>query len=78
MVPQSVAFASMIKLACAGLFFSVYVKKAFKIKESVSFTSLAYIAPTDNATVRATMKMSNILLFKIFPPQHYIYEIILA
>ena len=37
MVPQSVAFASMIKLACAGLFFSIYVKKAFKIKESVSF-----------------------------------------
>ena len=36
-VPQSVAIASMIKLACAGLFFSLYVKKAFKIKESVSF-----------------------------------------
>ena len=36
-VPQSVAISSMIKLACAGLFFSLYVKKAFKIKESVSF-----------------------------------------
>ena len=36
-VPQSVAIASMIKLACAGLFFSIYVKKAFKIKESISF-----------------------------------------
>ena len=37
MVPQSVAIASTIKLACAGLFFSLYVKKAFKVKESVSF-----------------------------------------
>ena len=37
MVPQSVAITSMIKIACAGLFFSLYVKKAFKIKESVSF-----------------------------------------
>ena len=36
-VPHSVAITSMIKLACAGLFFSIYVKKAFKVKESVSF-----------------------------------------
>ena len=36
-VPQSVAIASFAKLACAGLFFSFYVKKAFNIKESVSF-----------------------------------------
>ena len=36
-VPQSVAIASLIKLACAGLFFSIYMKKAFKVKENVSF-----------------------------------------
>ena len=36
-MPHSVAITSMVKLACAGLFFSIYVKKAFKIKESVSF-----------------------------------------
>ena len=35
-VPQSVAFSSIIKLACAGLFFSIYMKKAFKVKESVA------------------------------------------
>ena len=36
--------------------------------ESVTFTSLAYIVPADNATARTTMKVSNIRLFKIFPP----------
>ena len=36
-VPTSVAIASFVKLACAGLFFSIYVKKSFKVKERVSF-----------------------------------------
>ena len=36
-VPQSVAITSFIKLACAGLFFSLYMKDAFKVKEKVSF-----------------------------------------
>ena len=36
MVPQSVAIASMIKLACAGLFFSIYMKHAFEVKDSVA------------------------------------------
>ena len=42
-VPQSVAITSIIKLACAGLFFSIYMKKAFKVKESISYIcGLAY------------------------------------
>jgi len=36
LVPQAVAFASIIKLACAGLFFSMYMKHAFKVKDSVA------------------------------------------
>ena len=36
-VPQSVAICSIIKLACAGLFFSLYMKDSFKVKENVSF-----------------------------------------
>ena len=36
-VPQAMAITSMIKLACAGLFFSIYMKKAFKVKEAVSY-----------------------------------------
>lgn len=36
MVPQSVAIASMIKIACAGLFFSLYMRQAFKVKENVA------------------------------------------
>ena len=36
-VPQSVAISSIIKLACAGLFFSIYMIKAFKIKEKVAY-----------------------------------------
>ena len=35
-VPQAVAISSMIKLACAGLFFSNYMSKAFNVKESVA------------------------------------------
>ena len=34
-VPQSVAIASMIKLACAGLFFNYYMRNCFGVKESV-------------------------------------------
>ena len=36
-VPQSVAIASIIKLACAGLFFSIYMNRAFKVKEKVAY-----------------------------------------
>ena len=36
-VPQMMAITSMVKLACAGLFFSIYMKKAFKTKENVSY-----------------------------------------
>ena len=35
-VPQSVAICSMIKLACAGLFFNYYMSSAFKVKENVA------------------------------------------
>ena len=35
-VPQMMAFSSIIKLACAGLFFSIYMNRAFKVKESVA------------------------------------------
>ena len=42
-VPQSVAISSMIKIATAGLFFSIYMKKAFKVKEWVSYVcGIAY------------------------------------
>ena len=36
-VPSAVALSSIIKLACAGLFFSIYMKKAFNVKENISF-----------------------------------------
>lgn len=35
LVPQAVAIASIIKLACAGLFFSFYMVRAFKVKAKV-------------------------------------------
>ena len=36
-VPHSLAITSIIKLACAGLFFSVYMRRAFKVKEKVAY-----------------------------------------
>ena len=36
LVPQAVAISSVIKLACAGLFFSFYMSKAFKVKDKVA------------------------------------------
>ena len=42
-VPQSMAITSIIKLACAGFFFAIYMRKAFKVKEAVSYmTGIAY------------------------------------
>ena len=35
-VPQSLAITSIIKLACAGLFFSIYMNRAFGVKETVA------------------------------------------
>ena len=35
LVPQSVALCSIIKLACAGLFFNYYVVNVFKVKENI-------------------------------------------
>ena len=35
-VPQSVAICSMIKLACAGLFFNYYMRGVFNVKENVA------------------------------------------
>ena len=35
-VPQSVALCSIIKLACAGLFFNMYMSDVFKTKENIS------------------------------------------
>ena len=35
-VPQSVALTSIIKLACAGLFFNMYMSDVFKTKENIS------------------------------------------
>ena len=35
-VPHAVAISSIIKLACAGMFFSMYMKHAFNVKDSVS------------------------------------------
>ena len=35
-VPQSIAICSIVKLACAGLFFNFYMQSAFKVKEKVS------------------------------------------
>ena len=36
LVPQAMAISSIIKLACAGLFFSIYMSRAFKVKDSVA------------------------------------------
>ena len=36
LVPQSMAITSIIKIACAGLFFSIYMKRAFKVKDNVA------------------------------------------
>lgn len=36
-VPQMMAITSIIKLACAGLFFSIYMRAAFKVKDQVSY-----------------------------------------
>ena len=42
-VPQSMAICSIIKLACAGLFFSMYMKRAFGVKDVVARTcGIAY------------------------------------
>ena len=35
-VPHAVAIASIIKLACAGMFFSLYMQRAFNVKPSVA------------------------------------------
>ena len=35
-VPQSVAICSIIKLACAGLFFSLYMERCFSVKNNVA------------------------------------------
>ena len=35
-VPQAMAITSIIKIACAGLFFSAYMKQAFKVKDNVA------------------------------------------
>ena len=35
-VPQSIAICSMIKLACAGLFFNYYMTHSFNVKENVA------------------------------------------
>ena len=42
-VPQSLAITSIIKLACAGLFFSMYMKRTFGVKDAVArVCGLAY------------------------------------
>ena len=35
-VPQMMAISSIVKLACAGLFFSIYMEKSFKVKATVA------------------------------------------
>ena len=35
-VPQALAISSIVKLACAGLFFSIYMNRAFKVKDAVA------------------------------------------
>jgi uncharacterized membrane protein YfhO len=35
-VPHSIAISSIIKLACAGLFFSLYMSSVFKVKDKVA------------------------------------------
>ena len=36
LVPQALAICSIVKIACAGLFFSMYMKRAFKVKDTVA------------------------------------------
>ena len=36
LVPYTLAFTSIVKLACAGLFFSIYMNRAFKVKDAVA------------------------------------------
>ena len=35
-VPHALAITSIIKIACAGLFFSIYMNRAFKVKDAVA------------------------------------------
>ena len=35
-VPHTLAITSIVKLACAGLFFSIYMSRAFKVKDAVA------------------------------------------
>ena len=35
-VPQALAICSIVKLSCAGLFFSIYMKRAFGVKDTVA------------------------------------------
>ena len=35
-VPQSLAICSIVKIACAGLFFSMYMKNSLKVKDAVA------------------------------------------
>ena len=35
-VPHTLAITSIVKLACAGLFFSIYMNRAFKVKDAVA------------------------------------------
>ena len=36
-VPYSLAICSIVKIACAGLFFSIYMRRAFNVKETTSW-----------------------------------------
>ena len=36
LVPQAMAITSIIKIACAGLFFSAYMKQSFNVKDNVA------------------------------------------
>ncbi len=36
LVPQALAICSIVKIACAGLFFSMYMKRAFNVKDTVA------------------------------------------
>ena len=43
LVPFSIAVCSIVKLSCAGLFFSIYMSRAFKVKEVTARTcGIAY------------------------------------
>ena len=36
LIPQALAICSIVKLACAGMFFSLYMSRAFKVKDSIA------------------------------------------